>query len=63
MSLGNPDIQKLIVKPTRQIRGESVEDQIRELERQVAPIKSMEMQDSPSGSRVLQAVNIVIPNE
>lgn len=59
MSRGNPLIKGTIVNPTSGIREPSVEQRLNEVEKNLAPLGSIEM--AGQGERVLQGRNTVIP--
>ena len=62
MSMGNPAMSKTISTPTREIRNEPVEDQLKKLEKKIKPFKTIELPGADNGERVIGARNIVIPN-
>lgn len=59
MSIGNPLIKGTIVNPTSGIREPSVDQRLNEVEKNLAPLGSIEM--AGQGERVLQGRNTVIP--
>jgi hypothetical protein len=59
MSRGNPLIKGTIVNPTSGIREPSAEQRLNEVEKNLAPLGSIEM--AGQGERVLQGGNTVIP--
>ena len=59
MSKGNPPINSTIVNPTSSIRELSIDQRIDRVEKNLAPLKSIEM--AGQGERVLQGRNTVIP--
>jgi hypothetical protein len=62
MSIGNPVINKTLSTPTRKIKDQPVEDQLRVLEEKIKPFKKIELPGAEDGKRVIGASNIVIPD-
>jgi len=62
MSMGNPVINKTLSTPTRKIKDQPVEDQLRVLEEKIKPFKKIELPGAEDGKRVIGASNIVIPD-
>ncbi len=60
--MGNPVINKTLSTPTRKIKDQPVEDQLRVLEEKIKPFKKIELPGAEDGKRVIGASNIVIPD-
>lgn len=55
-------MSKTISTPTREIKGQSLEDKLQVLEEKIKPFKTIELPGADNGERVIGARNIVIPN-